>query len=63
MLYESRAKHRSTLSLLFPHQFGIVTTFPELKNTNIANIEMLNAASHAAAIKKLYRLQVSNLLL
>jgi hypothetical protein len=46
----SSAKHLSTDGSLLPHQFDIVITITELKNTNIINIEVLNAASHAAAI-------------
>ena len=41
--HESSAKHRSTDSALFPHQFGIEMAFPELKKTKIINIVALKA--------------------
>ena len=75
----SSAKHRSTDSALFPHQFGIEITFPELKKTKTINIVALKAVyklllaymipmgngniPKAAAIWKLYLRQVSNLFL
>lgn len=47
--YESKAKHLSTLSALFPHQFGIKILFPALKHKNTTSAFKLYPLSNAAA--------------
>lgn len=73
------AQNTAPLTVLFPHQFGIEMTFPELKKTKTINIVALKAVyklllaymipvvtgniPKAAAIWKLYLRHVSNLFL
>ena len=47
----SNAKQRSTLTALFPHQFGIEIVFPEEKIININSTAKLYPVSKAAAVR------------